>query len=51
MTKEEFEKYFYRIIPSDLLSNLEPWQVDKIKTMVLKAYKKGKEYDPKQPTQ
>ncbi len=38
--KKEFEKYFYRIIDSHFLNSLENWQVEQLKRMSFKLYKK-----------
>jgi len=42
MKKEEFEKWFYRVIDSGLHFSLEPWQISRVKELAKKAIKKGK---------
>lgn len=37
---EKFEKWFYRVIDSDLHRSLESWQMARLKELCLKAYKK-----------
>ena len=41
MNKEKLEKYFYSIFDTDLHISLERWQIARVKTMVIKAIKKG----------
>ena len=42
MNKEQFEKYFWKIMDRDLANSLDTWQVTRIKIMVLKGFNKGK---------
>ena len=42
MTKQDIEKYFYAILDKDLHNSIESWQIARIKNMVIKAIKKGK---------
>lgn len=39
--KKEFEKWFYRVIPGDLLLSLAQWQIERVKELAFKAYKKS----------
>ncbi len=38
--KEEFEKWFIRVIDKDLYNSVSPWQLARIKELSYKAYVK-----------
>ena len=41
MTKTDFDKFFYRVANPYLLRYLENWQIEHVKTLAKKCYKKG----------
>ena len=38
--KEQFEKWFIRVVDKDLYNSLEQWQLARVKELAYKAYKK-----------
>lgn len=39
--KEDFEKWFYRVIDKYLFNSLDDWQIVELKKICFKAYKKS----------